>query len=325
MYRKPHKRLGCNGIKEIKEHSWFKNINWEELLNKQMKSPFVPKDGDNFDKRYCEGVEHVDTQTKERYQYYKSKSKFKTLFLNYTFIREEDKQEYDNNINNNLSSINNNNFSNFNNLSNSRSTTNIHSFSLLNNKASKNKIINKYLNQFDKENNDNNSLNMIYDENDDESQNQKIFKKAFKIPKKNNSMNENYFSDINNNLLSNQKEENYNHLNYFKEKIKENNQGRSSSTLNKRQSEFYSINEDKLNSKIKNDNNNQYYNYENYNDKNITSKKININAPISLNKYKYNRSSSQKNIFHDIIEKKNKTEKIITNNKKKLKIKNIIK
>ena len=94
LYRKPNKRLGSNGIKEIKAHPWFKNINWEELYNKNMKSPFVPKEGDNFDKKYCEGAEQIDTQTKERYQYYKSKSKFKSLFINYTFIREEDKQEY---------------------------------------------------------------------------------------------------------------------------------------------------------------------------------------------------------------------------------------
>ena len=172
LYRKPHKRLGCNGIKEIKEHSWFKKINWDELLNKNMKSPFVPKEGDNFDKRYCEGVEQIDTQTKERYQYYKSKSKFKTLFINYTFVREEDKQEYiklynsKNNkdiliqksktsINSNFNStsstkgdlvnINNTNknniiiVNNYNNIQNSlnkhknsNSMTNIHSFSIIN-------------------------------------------------------------------------------------------------------------------------------------------------------------------------------------------------
>ena len=38
LYRKPHKRLGCNNINEIKEHSWFKNINWDELLNKPSQS-----------------------------------------------------------------------------------------------------------------------------------------------------------------------------------------------------------------------------------------------------------------------------------------------
>ena len=290
LYRKPHKRLGCNGIKEIKEHSWFKNINWEELLNKQMKSPFVPKDGDNFDKRYCEGVEHIDTQTKERYQYYKSKSKFRTLFLNYTFIREEDKQEYKNNEDNNTSSMNTNN-----------SMTNIHSFSIINSKNNRNKNANNFFNQLDKENNDNN-LNILY--NEEEDQNQKIFSRTFKVSK-NDVMNDNFFSDV-----QNKPEENYNHLNYFKEKTKDNNQIRSASAISKRQNEFYALNNNKLNSKIKHDNNSQYYDYD-LNNKNITSIKININAPISINKYKYNRSSSQKNIFYDTKGIKNNSGKII--------------
>ena len=300
LYRKPHKRLGCNGIKEIKEHSWFKNINWEELLNKQMKSPFVPKDGDNFDKRYCEGVENIDTQTKERYQYYKSKSKFRTLFLNYTFIREEDKQEYNENMSTNINSTN---------LNSNNSMTNIHSFSILNNKNNRNKNANNYFNQLAKENNDEN-LNMIYNENYEEEQNQKIFSRTFKAPKNNNIMNNNFFSDISNNIASNKKEENYNHLNYFKEKVKENNQVRSASTITKRQNDFYLINNNKLNSKIKNENNSQFYDYD-YDNKNITSIKININAPISINKYKYNRSSSQKNIFYDAKGVKNNSGKMI--------------
>ena len=280
LYRKPHKRLGCNNINEIKEHSWFKNINWDELLNKKMKSPFIPKDGDNFDKRYCESVEQIDTQTKERYQYYKSKSKFKTLFINYTFIRDEDKKEYNidsNNINNN-------------------SITNINSFNN-NNKNNRNKNENNYFIQLDKENNDDN-INIIYNEN--EELNQKIFSKTFKLQKNNNIINNNYYSDINNNIKN---EDNYNRMNYFKEKPKENNQIRSSSTLIKRQNEYYSMNNNKLNNKIKN--NSQYYD----NNNNITSIKININAPISINKYKYNRSSSQKNIFY---------EKGIKNNPQKL-------
>ena len=193
LYRKPHKRLGCNNINEIKEHSWFKNINWDELLNKKMKSPFIPKDGDNFDKRYCESVEQIDTQTKERYQYYKSKSKFKTLFINYTFIRDEDKKEY--NIDNN--NINNN------------SITNINSFNN-NNKNNRNKNENNYFIQLDKENNDDN-INIIYNEN--EELNQKIFSKTFKLQKNNNIINNNYYSDINNNIKN---EDNYNRMNYFK-------------------------------------------------------------------------------------------------------------
>ena len=303
LYRKPHKRLGCNGINEIKEHSWFKNINWDELLNKKMKSPFVPKDGDNLDKRYCESVEHIDTQTKERYQYYKSKSKFKTLFLNYTFIRDEDKQEYENNNNSNNKEI----------VHNNNSMKNIHNaLNLLNSKSNRNKSMNNYFYQIDKENNDNN-INIIYnDNNESDIQNQKIFSRTFKLPK-NNIINNNYFSDINNDITHNNNIENFNHLNYFKEKAKANNQIRSSSTLIKRQNEYYSINNNKLNSKIKSNENSQYYDYDNYNNnnKNITSIKININAPISINKYKYNRSSSQKNIFSDMKGIKNNQGKLI--------------
>ena len=68
LYRKPFKRLGFNGIYEIKSHPWFKGFNWNELINKTMVSPFVPKSGDNFDKKYCEGIERIDTEKQQRYQ-----------------------------------------------------------------------------------------------------------------------------------------------------------------------------------------------------------------------------------------------------------------
>ena len=89
VYRKPFKRLGFNGILEVKSHDWFKGFKWDELEKKNMKSYFIPKIGDNFDKKYCEGIEKIDTETKERYLYYMSKEMFKDLFFNYTFIKEE--------------------------------------------------------------------------------------------------------------------------------------------------------------------------------------------------------------------------------------------
>ena len=64
----------------------FNGMSWKK---KNMKSFFIPKIGDNFDKKYCEGIEKIDTETKERYLYYMSKEKFKDLFFNYTFIKEE--------------------------------------------------------------------------------------------------------------------------------------------------------------------------------------------------------------------------------------------
>ena len=223
LHRKPYKRLGCNGIKEIKDHPWFKKLNWEELLNKNMKSPFVPKNGDNFDKRYCEGVEQIDTQTKERYQYYKSKNKFKTLFINYTFIREEDKQQYINLLNTNKSNINKKNKNNANsnfittsstktsfgnnnniiignnlknnekdiNISNHRnanSMTNILSFSILN-EAKENNNNNNNNNIYNKNKNffkqiDNINNNEINIEEEDNDENKKMFYSTFKMPNK---------------------------------------------------------------------------------------------------------------------------------------------
>ena len=376
LYRKPHKRLGCNGIKEIKDHSWFKHINWEELMNKNMKSPFVPKDGDNFDKRYCEGIEQIDTQTKERYQYYRSKSKFKTLFINYTFVREEDKQEYISlyNNNNNKAAINkkqknnNSNFisssstkgsidnnntnkynsnillaNNYNNnefllskKKNTNSMKNIHSFSILND-GKENKNINNnrnninYFNQLDNLNN-NEELNI--EEENNESDTKKLFYSTFKIS---NKVNKNkMFSDIIDEneieektmdgvdiankidelkIFINKKEEkanknkelnNNNHSFFVKEKgIRSN-----SSLVKRHNNDYYSLNSKKINNQM-NENNNKYYNVNENNSKNYTSIKININAPININKYKHNRSSSQTNIFYETKGLKNNSGKII--------------
>nr|CAG8497727.1 3439_t:CDS:2 [Entrophospora candida] len=47
------KRLGCNGIEEIKQHPWFKDIEWDKLDTKQATPPFVPDPKRaNFDATY---------------------------------------------------------------------------------------------------------------------------------------------------------------------------------------------------------------------------------------------------------------------------------
>jgi len=50
LQRKALNRLGCNGPDEVKAHPWIRDYPWNELLDKSMKSPFLPshKD-DNFD------------------------------------------------------------------------------------------------------------------------------------------------------------------------------------------------------------------------------------------------------------------------------------
>lgn len=55
LQRRPIKRLGYTGIKELKNHIWLKDINWDLLKNKKIKSPFIPKEGkEYFEKKYCE-------------------------------------------------------------------------------------------------------------------------------------------------------------------------------------------------------------------------------------------------------------------------------
>lgn len=43
LKRKTTVRLGKNGINEIKEHAWLKEVNWSLLYKKELESPFIPK------------------------------------------------------------------------------------------------------------------------------------------------------------------------------------------------------------------------------------------------------------------------------------------
>ena len=109
--RKVRKRLGFYGINEIKNHAWFRDINWNELLMKKLKSPYIPKDGDNFDKKFCEFTNefYKDNNIKEKYNNIVKQKDYLNLFKNYTYIRKEEKDkvikdlyysnDYDNNNN----------------------------------------------------------------------------------------------------------------------------------------------------------------------------------------------------------------------------------
>ena len=44
-------RLGYqNGFEEIKQHEFFKDFNFDELLNKNIQAPYIPNIGDTFSK-----------------------------------------------------------------------------------------------------------------------------------------------------------------------------------------------------------------------------------------------------------------------------------
>ena len=72
IQRKQTKRLGYNGIEEIKNHPWLKDTNWKEIYLHRMKSPFMPE----LNKRLFHNFyfndkkrDHEDSKiTLERYQ-----------------------------------------------------------------------------------------------------------------------------------------------------------------------------------------------------------------------------------------------------------------
>lgn len=84
IQRKAEKRLGSGGIEEVKNHKWFNGFEWKLLYNKKLAAPFVPKKGDNYNKKYCEAEDKIGDSTLERYQRYKNERSYIDLFERYT-------------------------------------------------------------------------------------------------------------------------------------------------------------------------------------------------------------------------------------------------
>ena len=84
LQRKPNKRLGYGGIKELKNHIWLKDVNWDLLKNKKIKSLFIPKEGkEYFDKKYCKNDKTIENNKLINVKGYQH------VFKNYTFINSE--------------------------------------------------------------------------------------------------------------------------------------------------------------------------------------------------------------------------------------------
>ena len=83
IQRKPVNRLGYNGIQEIKDHNWLRYYPWKELYSKKIESPFIPKNQDNFDKKYCQGPDKIGSETLERYQDFYKKNALSNVFINF--------------------------------------------------------------------------------------------------------------------------------------------------------------------------------------------------------------------------------------------------
>lgn len=82
LRRKNKERLGKGGIIELKDHSWLRGIQWQDIYKKEVITPYVPKDGDNFDSNYCNRQDQID---KQAYDYYLHKINNETFFQKFYF------------------------------------------------------------------------------------------------------------------------------------------------------------------------------------------------------------------------------------------------
>ena len=97
LNKKPEKRLGANsGIAEIKEHLFFRGLNWDLIYQHKYLSPIFDiikfsktKEGEAeelFDKSFCNKNDTIGQVTLERYNKIKSGQYFSKYFHNYTFL-----------------------------------------------------------------------------------------------------------------------------------------------------------------------------------------------------------------------------------------------
>ena len=93
LIRKDVKRLGYNNDLEIKNHPWFNDINFDELVKKNIEAPFLPKmNHDNYDKKYCGEIEKIGFDTNYRYEEYKANENYSDLFYGFTFYNVDESQ-----------------------------------------------------------------------------------------------------------------------------------------------------------------------------------------------------------------------------------------
>ena len=90
--RKPNKRIGYNGISEIKRHPFFKDIIWENYKEKKEISPFLKLVNyykNSGIKKHCNNKDdNIDDKTLERYKIIKNNfNKYNEYFNNFTWSK----------------------------------------------------------------------------------------------------------------------------------------------------------------------------------------------------------------------------------------------
>lgn len=96
IQRKVHRRLGANGVRELKNHPWLRNFPWVYLSKKIMKPKYIPnRNEDNFD---FKNVNKPDNTLDPSLLPLLKQKNIQGLFQEYNFDRETEKQSESNPI-----------------------------------------------------------------------------------------------------------------------------------------------------------------------------------------------------------------------------------
>ena len=91
LQRQPNRRLGYKGgISELKKHPWLKTIDWKELYNGKLTSPFIPVGEDNYEYNFCTQAEVKGEDTEERYKGIIKSEEYANIFKDYYYFNRYD-------------------------------------------------------------------------------------------------------------------------------------------------------------------------------------------------------------------------------------------
>jgi len=81
----PKKRIGFNDINELKNHSWFKEFDWNKFEKKEIESPFNLIENE-FDQSLCIKVDIISNQYLMRYKSNSKKILYKILIKKFDYV-----------------------------------------------------------------------------------------------------------------------------------------------------------------------------------------------------------------------------------------------
>jgi hypothetical protein len=102
LSKNPYKRLGLNGAKEVKNHPFLRSIDFDSILNKTMKPPFLPKLNSKQDTKYVNS-EFLDMTPKDSFKDEDKLNSLEDPFYNdFSYNNCSKSNSINNNLNNSI-------------------------------------------------------------------------------------------------------------------------------------------------------------------------------------------------------------------------------